>query len=292
MVKLHIKRGDESQFLVDTVAHVPLAELIAQLVKLHNGRLKVDRLCQEVEQLSEHGVSLPPAMQGLTEEQVGELKLVDEYADRCEPSGGHVECPDPVGQRNGRAPNDKMKDVLKRTVSEAKTAISNKQVAADVCMTEDIIGDALSKLRGAVTIVYPMGLPPYDPIRLEFEGNEDLSGTQASQQVLDVDSTQLWWAGKELVRGKKLADYVGRNEKTKIVAKLQKKGQGAPARERVFSEDEQKQMMAYAYRKQEELKKLEAAEEEDSSYLNREWADPQALKRQITGTGKISWRPK
>ena len=45
-------------------------------------------------------------------------------------------------------------------------------------MTEDIIGDALSKLRGAVTIVYPMGLPPYDPIRLEFEGNEDLSGTQ------------------------------------------------------------------------------------------------------------------
>ena len=69
-----------------------------------------------------------------------------------------------------------------------------------------------------------------------------------------MDSTQLWWAGKELVRGKKLADYVGRNEKTKIVAKLQKKGQGAPARERVFSEDEQKQMMAYAYRKQEELK--------------------------------------
>ena len=46
MVKLHIKRGDESQFLVETVAHVPLAELIAQLVKLHNGRLKVDRLCQ------------------------------------------------------------------------------------------------------------------------------------------------------------------------------------------------------------------------------------------------------
>ena len=45
-------------------------------------------------------------------------------------------------------------------------------------MTEDIIRDALDKLRGAVMIVYPMQLPPYDPIRLEFEGNEDLSGTQ------------------------------------------------------------------------------------------------------------------
>ena len=52
------------------------------------------------------------------------------------------------------------------------------QVDAGVCMTDDIIHDALGKLRGAVTIVYPMGLPPHDPIRLEFEGNEDLSGTQ------------------------------------------------------------------------------------------------------------------
>ena len=45
-------------------------------------------------------------------------------------------------------------------------------------MTEDLIRDSLDKLRGAVMIVYPMELPPYDPIRLEFEGKEDLSGTQ------------------------------------------------------------------------------------------------------------------
>lgn len=57
---------------------------------------------------------------------------------------------------------------------------SQMQVKADVCMTEDLIRDALDKLRGAVTIVYPMQLPPYDPIRLEFEGKEDLSGTQVA----------------------------------------------------------------------------------------------------------------
>jgi hypothetical protein len=45
-------------------------------------------------------------------------------------------------------------------------------------MTDAIISDALDKLRGAVTIVYPMNLPPYDVIRQEFEGEEDLSGTQ------------------------------------------------------------------------------------------------------------------
>lgn len=77
---------------------------------------------------------------------------------------------------------------------------------------------------------------------------------QAGQQVLEEKTAQLWWAGKELVRGKKLIDYVGRNEKTKIIAKLQRKGQGAPAREAIFSEEDQKKMMAYAYRKQEELK--------------------------------------
>ena len=47
-----------------------------------------------------------------------------------------------------------------------------------MCITDDIIRDALDKVRGAVTIVYPMGLPPHDPIRLEFEGTQDLSGTQ------------------------------------------------------------------------------------------------------------------
>ncbi len=39
---------------------------------------------------------------------------------------------------------------------------------------------------------------------------------------MDEDTAQLWWAGKELARGKKLLDYIGKNEKTKIVAKLQK----------------------------------------------------------------------
>ncbi len=41
-------------------------------------------------------------MQGLTEEQIEELKLKDEWADKCEPSGGHVEKKDDIGRRNGR----------------------------------------------------------------------------------------------------------------------------------------------------------------------------------------------
>ena len=59
-------------------------------------------------------------------------------------------------------------------------------MTAGVCMTGDIIKDALDKLHGAVTIVYPMNLPPYDPIRMEFEGQEDLSGTQVQHSDLNV----------------------------------------------------------------------------------------------------------
>ena len=34
------------------------------------------------------------------------------------------------------------------------------------------------------------------------------------------DSIQLWWAGKELAMDKKLSDYIGVNDKTKIVIRL------------------------------------------------------------------------
>jgi hypothetical protein len=64
----------------------------------------------------------------------------------------------------------------------------------------------------------------------------------------------MWFSGKEMCCGKPLAYYLGRNEKTKVMVKLQKQGQGPPGREPVVSEEERKQMMLHAYRRQEELK--------------------------------------
>lgn len=53
-----------------------------------------------------------------------------------------------------------------------------------VFVTEETVQDAMDKLRGAMMIVYPMGLPPHEPIRQEFENTEDLSGTQVWENVL------------------------------------------------------------------------------------------------------------
>ena len=45
MVVLHVKKGDESQFLYETTVATPVDELISQLVPIFNGRLKVNRIC-------------------------------------------------------------------------------------------------------------------------------------------------------------------------------------------------------------------------------------------------------
>lgn len=45
-MKLHVRRGDESVFLFEITADVLVRDLILQLVKFHNGILKVQRLCQ------------------------------------------------------------------------------------------------------------------------------------------------------------------------------------------------------------------------------------------------------
>ena len=55
-----------------------------------------------MEELAKHGILLPPNMQGLTDEQISDLRLKDEWEDKCVPSGGYVENKDPVGRRNGR----------------------------------------------------------------------------------------------------------------------------------------------------------------------------------------------
>lgn len=56
----------------------------------------------EMEELANHGITLPPNMQGLTEDQIEDLKLKDEWAEKCVPQGGVRENKDPIGRRNGQ----------------------------------------------------------------------------------------------------------------------------------------------------------------------------------------------
>lgn len=119
---------------------------------------------------------------------------------------------------------------------------------------------------------------------------ESISGTQASLQIIDPTTAQLWFCGKEMYRdGKLVADYLGRFENSKVVVKISKRGDGPPGREPIMTEEQRKELMLHAYRKQEELKKLE--QDDDDHYLNSEWADSGNLKRTVHGLNSISWKP-
>lgn len=45
---------------------------------------------------------------------------------------------------------------------------------------------------------------------------------QASKEILVENATDIWWASKRLEINKTLSDYVGKNEKSKLIVKLQK----------------------------------------------------------------------
>lgn len=217
MVLIQVKHNDQNQFLYSTTTKTPVEDLTLGITAIYNGRLKVDRICSEIEELAEHGTLLPPEILGLTNEQVEELKLVDVWGEKCIPSGGFTYNKDPIGRRNGKQPKKEMQDLLKNTVKEAKEMISKKLIDEGKCLDLKTIQNSIDLLRGAVTIVYPMKLPPHDVIRMEFENVEDLTGTQASLEVIDPALAQLWFCGKEMYReNKTVGDYVGNHENCKV----------------------------------------------------------------------------
>lgn len=288
MVRLHIKRGDESQFLFDTQLTTGVAQLVQDVAIIYNGRLKIGRIAAEIEELIKHGPMYPPEILGLTEEQVQELKLVDIWEEKVIPSGGWDYNKDPVGRRNGRQPKPNMQEMLRTAVGDAKNMISKKLVDANQVLTLKDVQNALDLLRGAITIVYPMQLPPHDCIRMEFTNTEDLTGTQASLEVIEPVKASLWFAGHEMLGNKTLLDYIGKNEKCKVIVKLARIGEGAPGREAVLNEEARKQLMLHQYRRQEELKQL--GEDDDDQYLNSSWADNSNFKNQVHGVQNVKFR--
>lgn len=77
MVILHVKRDNESQFLYETDVEKTVDEVVKDITAIFNGRLKVTRICYEMEELQKHGTFLPLEMQGLTEEQVPKDLLIE-----------------------------------------------------------------------------------------------------------------------------------------------------------------------------------------------------------------------
>jgi hypothetical protein len=286
MVILDVKRDEKkNEFLFETTVKANVGETVRELCEVHNLRLKLLRLAMCCKELAKHGPLRPEETRGISD-GTGKISELDPNA------YGQPTNPDEHGYRTGCPPPPEVADVVHRTAEEAEAAVSVSLVTQKRCIDRHTCQMHIDNLRGAVMIAYPAfhRLPVYDPTRLELEDKEELDGHSELQNVLDARETNVWWAGKELRTDQSLEHYIGRNEKTKIVAKLAAKSCGAPVREPRIDEATHKAMMSHYYKKQEDSKKLQ--EDDDDSYLDSEWANPKAMKSALVGGGRpISWRP-
>ncbi len=71
-------------------------------------------------------------------------------------------------------------------------------------------------------------------------------------------TTEVWFAGREM-KGGRLHDYIGRNEKTRVVVHVGRKGEGRPLREMGMDSQTQQEMLAFYFKKQREQEVLTRA---------------------------------
>ena len=76
-----------------------------------------------------------------------------------------------------------LKKVLNDTADDVKKKIHKDNVKSGVEVTEKTVKECLDLISGAVKIVWPMGLPHFDTVRMELENCEDLSGTQVREST-------------------------------------------------------------------------------------------------------------
>lgn len=170
--------------------------------------------------------------------------------------------------------------------------------------TEEEVRQHVETLKGGCMIAFPAECSGKDCLQrlaalIDADDTPELPRAKAHRilSIIDDNATTedillgnatMWWAGKPLQREHDLAKYSGKNDKTKLVVKLAKEGASAPPRENPIDAKTQSEMMAYWYRKQEEHKKL--VEDDDISFGNSKWADPNALKGQLSGVSTVKLR--
>eukprot|EP01035_Chromulina_nebulosa_P019287 gene19287-25147_t len=277
MVVIQIKNSEYDTFLYETTCNKLGDEVLREITKIWNLRLRLQQLAQGIRELAAYGPMKPldkAGIDSIQEESGGVIIEKGEFYQQ-----------DPTGIRTGNGPGPRLSETLDLVANDAEALLSKDNVTRKIAITLNILQEKLDNIRGAVTMAYPMGLPTWDTIRLTIEGIEGISGTPAGQQILDENTSELWIASRCLDRNQVISDRFGKNEKTKVIGKLQRPGAGAPGREPVVSEEEKKAMMAYYFKKQEELKQL--AENSEDDYLNSSWADSKQLQKSLRGSGNI-----
>lgn len=294
MVLIHYKKSDQNQFLHETTVQNKVEDVLKELVELNNLRLKVDRLAVSLEDLASKGPMRPEALRGLENlddyVKSEDLTVINGLKE-MPPKTGTREVVDETQHRTGWLLDEEIVEEMLEGAAKAKRLIHIDNVAQKKTISKDEILETIEWFRGMVMKAYPAfhGLGHWEPVLILLENKEEFDFRLHGTDDLELDKATLWWAGKELHPSKLLADYVGKNDKSKIIVKIQHKGSGAPVREPLIDEEAHKKMLAFFHKKTEEQKKLE--EDDEDAYMNSAWANPRQLKDQLQGTSGIKFRP-
>jgi cilia- and flagella-associated protein 298 len=241
--------------------------------------VRVDKACGFVEELVKYGPLKEEEKRGLTE---GEDEIP------C-PMDGHRRVEDPNHYRIGWAVPGDLGLRIFETTQAARQLIHKSNADRRVPLSLKQLDEALLLIKGAVNMAYPAyyGLPNWEPAILILE-QSDIRDLVQGDEIFEPNAL-MWFAGKEIQRGKKVSAYVKGSENSKIIVKLTRFGGGAPVREPAIDSETQKQMISWHHKKEEEAKKIMAVD--DDQYLNSAWANPNALKNQLHGARDIRFRP-
>lgn len=277
MVVIQIKNSDKDTFLYETSCNISNDQLLRDLVNVWNLRLRLRQLIGGLREMALYGPMKEPNKVGIDEIQ-------EKYNNVLIEKNQYYQA-DPTGNRTGNGVGPQLTETIERVCLDAEAILDANNAARKVSVSLALLQERLDNMRGVVIMAYPMGLPEWDTVRLTIQGNEGLEGTSAGVEMLDPDTAELWVASRMFDRNQSVADRLGRNEKTKVIGKLQKPGAGPPGREAAVSEEEKKAMMAFYFKKQEEMKKMAESSEDD--YLHSSWADPKQLQRSLRGQTNI-----
>ena len=285
MVVLNVKQ-EESLFLLQTTLDSLVANTLSEVLDIYNGQVIVKQICSEVKLLADYGVyRTSDTSKALNEINTIAISQLNKNQDsEYIPTGGHEINIDPSNRRVGLRPKEDMREILNRAVVEALTKTSNENVKSNTPLNKSQINEAIRMLRGAVKIVYNKGLPEYDPVEIDFQNWE--SNKLSENSKLNINNAVLWFSNKRLASDKKLSNYFGTNEKSKVVVKLCGESDSAPQREPILSKVEGQKMTLDDEKRIEELMRVETINISTGDSLR----DRNELKMKMHGMQKITWK--
>ena len=280
MVVLHVKQ-ENSLFLLKTTLNSIVCDTLKDVLFIYNGQLHVNQICSKMKRLVEHGSHAPMSIIDDINIALEKLNISKSSTEEnCKDVSHHnsTENSSTSEQDVFLRPNDSLQKIVCRIITEAKARVSEENVKSNKCISKDDISEALLMLKGAQDILFEKQLSEFE--ELDFHEQNSIDNILKQEEIV-INTASLWFSNKRLMPDKKLSEYFGSNEKSKVMVKLSADTNSPPKNSSTENERIPKRIDDF-----DKLFKVETVYtySEDSVQAKNE------LKRKMHGMQKITWK--